>query len=70
MYDALRNYGYIEPDNGEPEMFVDNRALQNGQQQLKEGDRVHFDVHHSPDGNKAKNVRLLNSETLKGSRRH
>ena len=48
-FNAEMGYGFIEPDDGESEVFVHIRAVElSGMDDLKEGQRLNFDVFTSP----------------------
>jgi CspA family cold shock protein len=44
-FNAEMGYGFIEPDDGESEVFVHIRAVElSGMDDLKEGQRLNFEV--------------------------
>jgi CspA family cold shock protein len=53
-----RGYGFIDADGMEDDVFVHNSELQ-GAFQLREGQRVEFDVEDSPKGPRALNVKVV-----------
>ncbi|MBD3206078.1 hypothetical protein GF319_07010 [Candidatus Bathyarchaeota archaeon] len=53
-----RGYGFIDVDGMEEDVFVHNSELQ-GAFQLREGQRVEFDVEDSPKGPRALNVKVV-----------
>lgn len=53
-----RGYGFIDVDGMEDDVFVHNSELQ-GAFQLREGQRVEFDVEDSPKGPRALNVKVV-----------
>ena len=52
-----RGYGFIEPDEGEKEVFVHHSEI-GGLYELKEGQRVEFEVQSTYRGPRAVNVKL------------
>ena len=56
-YDTARGFGFIEPDDGSPEVFVHQGALGNATYEgLTAGQRVDFVVERGPNGPRAKSV--------------
>ena len=53
-----RGYGFIEPDEGEKEVFVHHSEI-GGLYELKEGQRVEFEVQSTYRGPRAVNVKLV-----------
>jgi cold shock protein len=52
-----KGYGFIEQDNGHPDVFVHYSAIQeDGYKSLKEGQVVEFDLIDGPKGPQAENV--------------
>jgi len=52
-----KGYGFIEQDNGRPDVFVHYSAIQeDGYKSLKEGQVVEFDLIDGPKGPQAENV--------------
>lgn len=52
-----RGYGFIEPDEGGKEVFVHHSEI-GGLYELKEGQRVEFEVQSTYKGPRAVNVKL------------
>lgn len=45
FFNQTRGYGFIQPDNGEPDIFVHISAVErSGMQSLSEGQKVSFDA--------------------------
>lgn len=45
FFDAIKGFGFIQPENGEKDVFVHISAVQNaGMDTLSEGQRVSFEV--------------------------
>jgi len=56
-FDEDKGYGFIEPDEGDEDVFVHFSELnQEGFKTVDEDDRVEFDVEQGPKGLKATNV--------------
>lgn len=52
-----RGFGFIKPDEGEKELFFHARSLEEGVfDELKEGDKVTFDIEEGPKGPAAVDV--------------
>lgn len=59
-FNADKGFGFIEQDDGSPDVFVHFSAIQStGFRQLEENDRVEFDVTQGPKGPQAENVTVL-----------
>ena len=57
-FSRLKGYGFIQPDEGEAEVFVHYSAIDgDGYRNLYEGDRVDFDLIDLGKGPQAKHVR-------------
>ena len=57
-FSRLKGYGFIQPDEGEMEVFVHYSAIDgDGYRNLYEGDRVDFDLIDLGKGPQAKHVR-------------
>jgi CspA family cold shock protein len=56
-----QGYGFIKPDNGDKDVFFHAQSLTGGAifDNLKEGDKVLFDVEQGPKGPAATNVRIV-----------
>lgn len=62
FFNADKGYGFIKPEGGGPDIFVHITALQSaGMMELKEGQRISFDV--EPD-KKGKGPKAINLVTL------
>lgn len=49
FYDANRGFGFIQPDDGQKDVFVHATALERaGISSLNEGQKVKFDTHDDP----------------------
>ncbi|MGW1885690.1 cold-shock protein [Streptomyces sp. NPDC001970] len=56
-FNADKGFGFIEQDDGGPDVFVHFSAIQGtGFKQLDEGDKVEYDVTQGPKGPQADNV--------------
>lgn len=56
-FSRLKGYGFINPDDGEVEIFVHYSAIQGeGYRNLYEGDRVEYDLVDRGKGPQAQNV--------------
>ena len=54
-FNAFRGYGFIAQADGN-EVYVPRSAIKGGDQALKKGQRVRFDIVQGPDGAEAANV--------------
>ncbi len=56
-FNASKGYGFIERQDGSPDIFVHYSAIQtDGFRTLQEGQRVEFDIEKGPKGLQAANV--------------
>ena len=56
-FNAEKGFGFIEQDDGGPDVFVHFSAIQSsGFKSLEEGDQVEYDVSQGPKGPQAENV--------------
>lgn len=55
-FNSMKRYGFIEQDEGE-DIFVHESGIVSGE--IKEGDRVEFDVEQSDKGSRAANVKKV-----------
>lgn len=61
-FSRLKGYGFINPDDGEQEVFVHYSAIDGeGYRNLYEGDRVEFDLVDKGKGPQAQNVQAKRS---------
>jgi cold shock protein len=61
-FSRLKGYGFIEPDEGDQEVFVHYSAINGeGYRNLYEGDRVEFDLVDQGKGPQAQNVNTTQS---------
>ena len=54
----FKGFGFIEPDKGGDDVFIHNSEIK-GAHDLKEGQKVEFDVENSYKGPKAINLRII-----------
>src|SRR5262245_47671233 len=67
-FNAQKGYGFITLDEGGADVFVHYSAIAgSGFKDLKEGQRVRFDVMDGPKGKEASNVQLLQEPRSSGS---
>lgn len=56
-FSAEKGYGFITPENGQPDIFVHYSAIQgSGYRSLEEGISVEFEVVEGPKGKQASGV--------------
>jgi CspA family cold shock protein len=56
-FNAEKGYGFIQQDDGDPDVFVHFRAItRSGFKELNEGEHVTFDVTQGQKGRQAENV--------------
>jgi CspA family cold shock protein len=49
FYNDQKGFGFIQPDNGDKDVFVHASALERaGLQGLREGQKVSYDTHNDP----------------------
>lgn len=59
-FNRMKGYGFIDPEEGESEVFVHYSAIDGeGYRNLDEGDEVHYDEVDFGKGPQARNVRWL-----------
>ncbi len=58
-YDEGKGFGFITPDGGGPDVFIQVRALAEGLTWLTEGDRVAYDVVEGDKGPQARDLQLV-----------
>ena len=60
FYNTQKGFGFIQPDNGEKDVFVHATALEAaGLRSLSEGQKVSFDEQPDSKGTKAVNLKLV-----------
>lgn len=60
-FSALKGFGFITPDDGSQETFVHYSAIEGtGYRNLREADRVEYDLVDRGRGPQAQNVKVLN----------
>ncbi|MFO7968254.1 MAG: cold-shock protein [Archaeoglobaceae archaeon] len=57
FFNEMKNFGFIEPDEGSNDVFVHRSAVESGS--LNEGDVVEFETEEGDRGPKAVNVRKV-----------
>jgi CspA family cold shock protein len=59
-FNADRGYGFIAPDDGTPDVFVHNSAIEaDGRRSLQESQRVEYTATQGPKGPQAEQVRPI-----------
>ncbi len=58
FFDTMRNFGFIQPDEGDDDLFV-HRSDIDGEYHLKEDDIVEFDSEPGDRGPRAVNVKKI-----------
>jgi CspA family cold shock protein len=59
-FNRSKGYGFIKPDDGTQDVFVHfSSIIAEGIKELKEGEKVEFEINNGPKGPNAKNVRRL-----------
>lgn len=60
-FDSEKGYGFIEPEDGDKDVFVHRNNVENlgYNQGLEEGENVEFETEETPKGLSAVNVRSL-----------
>jgi CspA family cold shock protein len=59
-FDSRKDFGFIEPDDGGPDVFVHISALQRaGLSTLNDGERVSFDIARERGKTNAANLKLV-----------
>ena len=59
-FNSVKGFGFILPEGGDSDVFVHYTEIQTeGYRNLKEGQRVEFDLTNTENGDLAKNVRIL-----------
>lgn len=68
-YDAGKGFGFVTPDGGGEDVFVNVRALAEGVTGLNDGDRVSYDVVQGDRGPQARNLRVVGGTAATSSPR-
>lgn len=68
-YDAGKGFGFVTPDGGGEDVFVNVRALAEGVTGLNDGDRVSYDVVQGDRGPQARNLQVVGGSAATGSPR-
>lgn len=58
-YSEQKGFGFITRDDGREVSFYRSSIMMDGYRTLNGGDRVLFDVHETPRGPEAKNIRKV-----------
>ncbi len=58
FFNNMKNFGFIEPDEGDDDLFV-HRSDLDGVNYLNEGDEVEFEVGEGEKGPRAMNVKKI-----------
>ena len=59
-YNESKNFGFITPEDGQPDIFFHRSALKNiGFKAPAEGDRVEYDISNGPNGHVADNLTII-----------
>ncbi|UCH25695.1 MAG: cold-shock protein [Trueperaceae bacterium] len=65
-FSSEKGYGFIEQDDGSPDVFVHFSSIQaDGYRTLNEGDEVEFDVEPGKKGPQATNVAVTNAAPVR-----
>ena len=66
-FNDLKGFGFIEPDDGGPDVFAHFSAIDmDGFKTLKEGSRVRYEVNEGPKGLLAMHIRTEEAAALPG----
>ncbi len=66
-FNDLKGFGFIEPDDGGPDVFAHFSAIDmDGFKTLKEGSRVSYEVNEGPKGLLAMRIRSESAEAMPG----
>lgn len=58
-FDEEKNYGFIDPDVGEKDVFFHRSDLDTLERTIMPGDRVEYESEKGPKGMEAKHVRVF-----------
>lgn len=67
-YDAGKGFGFITPDSGGEDVFVNARALPEGLMRLSDGDRVTYDVVQGDRGPQARDLQVVGAAAATSAR--
>lgn len=56
FFNTSKGFGFITPDDGSKDVFVHQNSLS---EDIREGDKVSYDVEEGPKGLNASNVKVL-----------
>jgi CspA family cold shock protein len=60
-FNTVKGFGFITPEGGGPDVFAHYSQIQaDGYKNLKEGQQVEFDLIHTPKGDLANSITILN----------
>lgn len=60
-FNSVKGFGFISPEQGGDDVFVHFSAIisENSYRNLKDGDKVEFEIQHSDKGAAASNVKVI-----------
>lgn len=65
-FEADKGFGFVTPDDGGVDVFLHVKALGRGVTEVREGDRVSFDIVESERGPQARDVRVVGGSAPRG----